>query len=61
MTFYSVILRFRADPSPNSMPTGIRRVTVRASSVGNAIKQAMNEYTGPWFVRATVIKNGKTA
>lgn len=56
MNLYSIILRFRADPSPTSPATGMRRVTVRASSVSNAIKQAMAGYTGPWFVRGTVVR-----
>lgn len=53
---YSIILRFRADPSPNSPSTGMRRVMVRASSISQAIAQATAGYTGPWFVRATVVR-----
>lgn len=58
MSLYSVILRFRADPSPNSPSTGMRRVMVRAGSISQAIAQATAGYTGPWYVRATIIKGG---
>jgi hypothetical protein len=57
---YSVILRFRADPSPASPSTGMRRVMVRATSISQAIAKAVAGYTGPWYVRATVIR-GKQA
>ncbi len=56
---HTVILRFRADPSPTSPATGMRRVTVRASNANKAIKQAVAGYTGPWFVRGTVVGNKK--
>lgn len=59
MSLYSVILRFRADPSPNSPSTGMRRVMVRASSISQAIAQATADYTGPWYVRATVIRGNQ--
>lgn len=56
MSLYSVTLRFRADPSPWSPATGTRRVSVRASSISQAIAKAANGYTGPWYIRATVTR-----
>lgn len=56
MKHHSILLRFRADPSPASPATGARRVNVMAPCASSACRKAVASYTGPWFARATVVK-----